>query len=101
MVIDFHSHNFPEALAARAIESMSARLVDFCSAAGTQYRPAGDGTVATQLRHMDAAQKQTYGELLITLAAERTLPRSVVATSFAVEKRNLKKQKLKERGVIT
>ena len=55
MVIDFHSHNFPEALAARAIESMSARLVDFCSAAGTQYRPAGDGTVATQLRHMDAA----------------------------------------------
>ena len=36
MVIDFHSHNFPEALAARAIESMSARLVDFCSAAGTR-----------------------------------------------------------------
>ena len=44
------------------------------------------------LRNMDAAQKQTYGELLITLAAERSLPRSVVATSFAIEKRNLKER---------
>jgi len=44
------------------------------------------------LRNMDAAQKQSYGELLISLAAERSLPHSVVATSFAIEKRNLKER---------
>ena len=44
------------------------------------------------LRHMDAGEKQLYGDMLLTLAAERRLPRSVVATSFAVEKRNLKER---------
>ena len=44
------------------------------------------------LRHMNAGEKQLYGDMLIALAAERRLPRSVVATSFAVEKRNLKER---------
>ena len=44
------------------------------------------------LRHMDRAEKQMYGEMLLDLAADRTLPRSVVATSFAIEKRNLKER---------
>ncbi|MBR1456358.1 MAG: right-handed parallel beta-helix repeat-containing protein, partial [Oscillospiraceae bacterium] len=44
------------------------------------------------LREMDAGEKQLYGELLLKLAADRVLPRSVVATSFAVEKRNLKER---------
>ena len=44
------------------------------------------------LRCMDAQEKQLYGDMLISLAADRRLPRSVVATSFAVEKRNLKER---------
>ena len=44
------------------------------------------------LRCMDAREKQLYGDMLIALAADRSLPRSVVATSFAVEKRNLKER---------
>ena len=44
------------------------------------------------LRHMDANEKQRYGEMLLNLAADRALPRGVVATSFAVEKRNLKER---------
>ncbi|MDO4973454.1 MAG: M56 family metallopeptidase [Eubacteriales bacterium] len=44
------------------------------------------------LRGMDAREKQLYGDMLIALAADRSLPRSVVATSFAVEKRNLKER---------
>ena len=44
------------------------------------------------LRCMDAREKQLYGDMLIALAADRRLPRSVVATSFAVEKRNLKER---------
>ena len=44
------------------------------------------------LRGMDAREKQLYGDMLIALAADRRLPRSVVATSFAVEKRNLKER---------
>ena len=41
---------------------------------------------ARLLRDMNADEKQLYGDMLLTMAAERRLPRSVVATSFAVEK---------------
>ncbi len=44
------------------------------------------------LRHMDRLDKQSYGETLIDLAAEKALPRRVVATTFATEKRNLKER---------
>lgn len=44
------------------------------------------------LRHMTAGEKQNYGETLLTLAADRSLPRSVVATTFATEKRTLKER---------
>ena len=55
------------------------------------------------LRRMGREEKQHYGELLLTLAADRPLPRSVVAMSFATEKRNLKERllqimKYKNRG---
>ena len=43
------------------------------------------------LRQMDAAGKRSYGETLLTLAAN-SLPRRLVATSFATEKRNLKER---------
>ena len=44
------------------------------------------------LRDMDRLDKQSYGETLIRLAAEKNLPRRVVATTFATEKRNLKER---------
>ena len=44
------------------------------------------------LRDMDREEKQRYGELLLMLAADRPLPRRVVAVSFATEKRNLKER---------
>ncbi len=44
------------------------------------------------LRGMDRAQKQDYGEMLLSLAADRSLPRGVVATAFATEKRTLKER---------
>lgn len=47
-VIDFHTHNFPDALAPRAVESMVKKL-------DGRLVPFGDGTVATQLRDMAAA----------------------------------------------
>ena len=47
-LIDFHTHNFPDALAPRAIESMVHKLRG-------ALLPVGDGTIATQLRDMDAA----------------------------------------------
>lgn len=47
-VIDFHTHNFPDVLAPRAIESMARKLRG-------SLVPFGDGTVATQLRDMAAA----------------------------------------------
>jgi beta-lactamase regulating signal transducer with metallopeptidase domain len=46
------------------------------------------------LRRMGREEKQHYGELLLALAADRPLPRSVVAMSFATEKRNLKERLL-------
>lgn len=53
MVIDFHTHNFPAKLAARAVavmcEKLRANKLDGLDA----LRPVGDATVATQLRDMD------------------------------------------------
>ena len=47
-IIDFHTHNFPDALAPRAVESMVEKLRG-------ALLPVGDGTVSTQLRDMDRA----------------------------------------------
>ncbi len=44
------------------------------------------------LRGMSTEEKQSYGEMLLGLAAERALPRGVVATTFATEKRTLKER---------
>lgn len=44
------------------------------------------------LRKMDRDGKQSYGETLLSLAAGNTLPRQLVATTFATEKRNLKER---------
>lgn len=55
MVIDFHSHNFPASLAARAIEVMCGKLAAMNERMGGAFRPVGDGTIATQLRDMDRA----------------------------------------------
>lgn len=59
------------------------------------------------LRRMDESEKRSYGETLITLAANRALPRKVVATTFATEKKNLKERlvqimtyKKKSRGAL-
>lgn len=47
-IIDFHTHNFPDALAPRAVEVMVAKLEG-------RMTPVGDGTLATQLSDMDKA----------------------------------------------
>ena len=47
-IIDFHTHNFPDELAPRAITVMVEKLRG-------ALLPVGDGTVATQLRDMDRA----------------------------------------------
>ena len=47
-MIDFHTHNFPDALAPRAVEAMVEKLRG-------ALLPVGDGTLATQLRDMDKA----------------------------------------------
>ena len=47
-MIDFHTHNFPDELAPRAVEVMVDKLKG-------ALLPVGDGTVATQLRDMDRA----------------------------------------------
>ncbi|MBP3381280.1 MAG: amidohydrolase family protein [Clostridia bacterium] len=47
MVIDFHTHAFPDAIAARAIASL-------CEKCGAQYIPCSDGTVKGLLSNMDA-----------------------------------------------
>lgn len=44
------------------------------------------------LRHMDIHGKRSYGETLLSLAAAGSLPRRLVATSFATEKRNLRER---------
>lgn len=55
MVIDFHSHNFPEKLAPRALEVMCEKLVEVNSRGDCKLIPVGDGTIETQLRDMDRA----------------------------------------------
>ena len=47
-IIDFHTHNFPDVLAPRAVAALVDRLRGV-------LEPVGDGTVATQLRDMDRA----------------------------------------------
>ena len=44
------------------------------------------------ISRMDTEQRQSYGETLISLAARRPLPVAMVATSFAMEKRDLKER---------
>ncbi len=44
------------------------------------------------ISRMDKAARQSYGETLISLAARRPLPAGIVATSFAMEKRDLKER---------
>ncbi len=44
------------------------------------------------LRSMDRDDRQNYGETLLDLAAEHSRSPSVIATSFAMEKRNLKER---------
>ncbi len=44
------------------------------------------------ISRMDRQQRQSYGETLINLAARRPLPAGIVATSFAMEKRDLKER---------
>ena len=44
------------------------------------------------ISRMDRAERRSYGETLISLAARRPLPMGIVATSFAMEKRDLKER---------
>ena len=44
------------------------------------------------LRRMDSSGRRSYGETLLSLAAAGSLPRRLVATSFATEKRNLRER---------
>ncbi|MBR4236304.1 MAG: right-handed parallel beta-helix repeat-containing protein [Clostridia bacterium] len=44
------------------------------------------------LRRMDRNDKRSYGELLLNLAADRALPRRVIAVSFTTQKRDLKER---------
>ncbi len=53
MTIDFHSHNFPEKLAPRALAVMCAKLAGLDLGGKGGLSPVGDGTIATQLRDMD------------------------------------------------
>lgn len=44
------------------------------------------------LKSMTVQEKRSYGETLLAMASDRALPRRVIATSFATEKRNLKER---------
>ncbi|MCR4622734.1 MAG: right-handed parallel beta-helix repeat-containing protein [Clostridiales bacterium] len=44
------------------------------------------------LKRMDRNDKQSYGELLLNLAADMALPRRVIAVSFTTRKRDLKER---------
>ncbi|MBR4393904.1 MAG: right-handed parallel beta-helix repeat-containing protein [Oscillospiraceae bacterium] len=44
------------------------------------------------LRSMNRAEKQSYGNTLLNLAASSSLPAGVVATTFSTEKKNLKER---------
>ena len=47
MIIDFHTHNFPDALAQRAIAAMLQRITR-----AIPFKPVGDGTLGRQLADM-------------------------------------------------
>ena len=56
------------------------------------------------IKRMDAGQKQSYGDTLISLASAGRLPAGIVATTFNMEKRHLKERlvkimKFKERKI--
>ena len=44
------------------------------------------------LKSMTPREKQSYGQTLLELACDRALPKKVIATSFATEKRDLKER---------
>lgn len=44
------------------------------------------------IRRMNRQEKQSYGDTLLNLAASRTLPANLTATTFSTEKRNLKER---------
>ena len=44
------------------------------------------------IRRMDRQEKQSYGDTLLNLAASRTLPANLTATTYSTEKRNLKER---------
>lgn len=46
------------------------------------------------IRHMSAGEKQAYGETLIAMASEKRFPDAAGATTFATEKRDLKRRLL-------
>ena len=48
MTVDFHTHNFPAALAPHAVKAMLEKLNGLLA-------PAGDGTIGTELRDMERA----------------------------------------------
>lgn len=48
MIIDVHSHNFPPAIASRALSALVRRT-------GNSLQPSADGTLENQLDHMQAA----------------------------------------------
>ena len=47
-IVDFHCHNFPAAIAPRALSALSAKT-------GWSLNPAGDGTLENHLDHLDLA----------------------------------------------
>ena len=49
MIIDFHTHNFPDALAQRAIAAMLQRITR-----AIPFKPVGNGTLGRQLADMKA-----------------------------------------------
>jgi predicted TIM-barrel fold metal-dependent hydrolase len=48
MIVDFHCHNFPRSVAARALAALSQRT-------GGRLNPAADGTLENHLDHLDLA----------------------------------------------
>jgi len=75
VVIDFHTHNFPDALASRAVESMLARLEG-------RLLPVGDGTAATQL--MDMARFRVDRAVVCPVATKPAQFRHILDRAKAV-----------------
>lgn len=74
-MIDFHTHNFPDALAPRAVDSMVKKL-------NGSLVPVGDGTLATQLRDMAAAG--VYKSVVCPVATKPTQFRVILDRAKAV-----------------